>query len=133
MRKNPNDYLFLISDDSEECRSEMVRFLQQNGIQNIISFENGEDTFNYFKGYEGSKECFFISDLHMGKLDGDQLYKKVRSLKKGLYVNFFIITSETERGKIIDMLSEGVSQFVLKPLSAKTVKRKLNNFVSFAS
>ena len=129
MKRSLNDFLFLLVDDSEESRQSLSTSLSEIGVGNKVTFENGKDAFNFFDTYQGAKECFFLSDLNMPELKGDQLLKKVRKTKKGKYVHFILISSESDRDQIVDLISAGLNQFILKPVNQKTMKKKLDFFI----
>jgi two-component system chemotaxis response regulator CheY len=129
MKRSLNDFLFLVIDDSEECRQSLSDSLLKLGIGNTISFENGRDAFEFFDKYDGIKECFFLSDLNMPELKGDELFKKVRKTPKGKDAYFFLLTNQSERVKIIDLISEGLNQFILKPVNERIMKKKLDFFI----
>lgn len=66
-----------------------------------------------------------ISDWNMPNCSGLELVKRVRADPKYAKVPFLMVTAESEKHQIVEAIQAGVSNYVVKPFSADTLKEKL--------
>ena len=116
----------LIVEDEELVAETLSDILELLGY-NVTITSNGEEGFKKFK-----KEKFelIITDIHMPKLDGFQLVKKIRSSDKEipiLVLSGFIDSEHIQ--KILDMGADG---YIEKPFTIAKIKSVLKKFESFA-
>ena len=74
-----------------------------------------------------TKEKFdlIISDWNMPKMTGMDLLRKVRADDRFKTVPFVMVTAEGKRENVIAAVQAGVSNYIVKPFNAATLKEKL--------
>ena len=113
----------LIVDDFVTMRRIVKNLLKQLGYENITEAEDGEQAYAKLKG-GGFK--FVVSDWNMPNLDGLGLVQKVRSDPELKTMPFLMVTAEAEKEKVIEAIKAGVSNYIVKPFTAETLKEKMN-------
>jgi two-component system, chemotaxis family, chemotaxis protein CheY len=63
----------------------------------------------------------------MPLFSGLDLLKLIRNSPETQNIPFVMITAESEREKVIDALKSGANDYIIKPLTADVVIRKLIN------
>ncbi len=66
-----------------------------------------------------------ISDWNMEPMTGIQLLREVRSDDKLKQIPFVMITAESKSENVIAAKDAGVSNYIVKPFNAETLKSKL--------
>ncbi len=122
-----NDIRILVIDDMPSIRDLVKSQLKTMGFKTIYEAEDGEaglEALNrHFKA--GEPIQLVISDWNMPKLKGLELLKKVRASTEFKDLPFVLLTSEAEREQVTEAVLSGVSQYVVKPFSAKIFEDKL--------
>ncbi|MCL2102592.1 MAG: chemotaxis response regulator CheY [Syntrophorhabdaceae bacterium] len=113
----------LIVDDFATMRRIVKNLLKQLGYENITEAEDGEQAYAKLKG-GGFK--FVVSDWNMPNLDGLGLVQKVRSDPELKTMPFLMVTAEAEKEKVIEAIKAGVSNYIVKPFTAETLKEKMD-------
>ncbi|MCL1925780.1 MAG: chemotaxis response regulator CheY [Syntrophorhabdaceae bacterium] len=113
----------LIVDDFATMRRIVKNLLKQLGYENITEAEDGEQAYAKLKG-GGFK--FVVSDWNMPNLDGLGLVQKVRSDPELKTLPFLMVTAEAEKEKVIEAIKAGVSNYIVKPFTAETLKEKMD-------
>jgi len=116
---------FLIVDDAIAMRTTVINFLKEIGFSNFTEAGNGKLAFDLIES--GKQFDIIFSDHHMPELTGLELLKKVRALPAWKTVPFFMLTSETEKGMMIQAVSLGASNYITKPVNLETIKAKLDS------
>ncbi|MCX8031209.1 MAG: chemotaxis response regulator CheY [Thermodesulfovibrionales bacterium] len=117
----------LVVDDFATMRRIVKNILKQIGFENIEEAEDGEQAFNKLKS-GGFK--FVVSDWNMPNLDGLGLLKKVRSDPELKNIPVLMVTAEAEKEKVIEAIKAGVSNYIVKPFTAETLKEKMDKILS---
>jgi two-component system chemotaxis response regulator CheY len=66
-----------------------------------------------------------ISDWNMEPMTGLQLLKEVRSDNKLAHIPFVMVTAESKTENVIAAKEAGVTNYIVKPFNAETLKQKL--------
>lgn len=125
----PSHTRVLILDDMPTIR-EMVRTnLKGMGFSNITEAEDGDIGLKIVNDMikEGTPIRLIISDWNMPRMKGIDLLRAVRALPDCSDLPFVLLTSETERDQVTEAVIAGVSQYVIKPFSPKTLEEKLKS------
>ena len=117
----------LVIDDMPSIRDLVKNQLKTMGFKTIYEAEDGEAGLEALHRHlkAGEPIELVISDWNMPKLKGLELLKKVRSSTEFKDLPFVLLTSEAEREQVTEAVLSGVSQYVVKPFSAKIFEDKL--------
>lgn len=113
----------LIVDDFPTMRRIVKTLLKQNGFTNFTEAEDGEKALKELRA-QGDFEMV-VSDWNMPNMTGLELLKAVRSDASLKHLPFLMVTAEAEKENIIEAVKAGVSNYVVKPFTAITLKEKL--------
>ena len=93
-----------------------------------INFNNIEDALDGSRALQKLREKDFgliISDWNMEPMTGIELLKEVRADEKLKKIPFIMITAESKTENVIVAKQAGVSNYIVKPFNAETLKTKL--------
>jgi len=124
----PDPSIKIISvDDFATMRRIVKTLLKQLGYTNVLEAENGAQALEILKR---EKIDFIISDWNMPKMSGIELLKAVRADERLKDIPFLMVTAEAEREKVIEAIKAGVSNYIVKPFNAETLKKKMEEIFS---
>lgn len=112
----------LVVDDAQTMRRIIVNLLRQLGFTNMVEADDGTTAWERM-GQENVD--FIISDWNMPKMTGIDLLKKVRETDKFKTIPFIMVTAEGKRENVIAAVQAGVSNYIVKPFNAATLKEKI--------
>lgn len=119
--------IVLVADDSASIRNMIDKAFREAGFQ-VICAENGNHALELLKRFTPD---IILSDLHMPQLDGLSLCKAVRADKDLCRLPFIIMSSDSDRAKMRQLLEYGASAYLVKPFNIDelvvTVERFLAN------
>lgn len=116
----------LICDDMPAIRDMVARELRQLGYTQQTSVADGDEAWRiYCEALQRDPFGLIISDWNMPKLTGLDFLKKVRSHTQGADTPFILLTAEGQKEQVLDAISSGVSQYILKPFSSKNFAEKM--------
>ncbi len=114
---------FLVVDDYSTIRSLVTSQLLEFGFDgNFIEAENVDQAIEILGAHDID---FIISDWNMPGKTGFDLLKWVRANEKTSNTPFLILTTENEQEKILDAISEGASNYLLKPWEEEDLSEKI--------
>lgn len=96
--------------------------LRQLGFTNVSEAEDGEDALRELKR---DKYNLVISDCNMQRMSGLDLLRKVRGDQELRHLPFIMVTAESKTETVIAAKNAGVSNYIVKPFNAETLKKKL--------
>jgi two-component system chemotaxis response regulator CheY len=112
----------LIVDDYKTMLRIIKNLLKQLGFNNVDEAMDGTQALQVF----GSKDYgLVISDWNMEPMSGFDFLKGVRSGTKNKDVPFIMITAESKTENVIAAKQAGVSNYIVKPFNAETLKNKI--------
>lgn len=117
----------LVVDDSEMTRMVAKKTLKSFGIAYVLEAEDGAKALEIFK--QTSVDVVF-SDWNMPNMNGLELLIEIRKLTATVPV--IMITTEGSRGKIVEAIQAGVSDYLVKPFTPATLQEKLSKWVQMA-
>ncbi|MCH8036022.1 MAG: response regulator [Proteobacteria bacterium] len=113
----------LIVDDYKTMLRIIRNLLKQLGFNNVEEAIDGSSALQKLR----DKDCgLIISDWNMEPMSGLQLLKEVRADVKLKELPFIMITAESKSENVIAAKEAGVSNYIVKPFNAATLKGKLN-------
>ena len=117
------DIKILVVDDFPTMRRIVKTLLKQVGFNNFVEAEDGEQGLRMLETESGID--MVVSDWNMPNMTGIELLKVVRSKPKFKDLPFLMVTAEAEKENIIEAVKSGVSNYIVKPFTAQTLKEKL--------
>lgn len=112
----------MVVEDNTTMRRIVQNLLRQLGFSNIMEAIDGEDALSKMRE---KKVDFIISDWNMQPMTGLDLLKQVRGDAQLKNIPFIMVTAESKTDNIIVAKQNGVSNYIVKPFSADTLKSKM--------
>lgn len=116
----------LVIDDFQTMRRIVVNLLRQLGFTNVTEAEDGQSA---WEKLQVDNIDLIVSDWNMPNMNGLELLKKVRSSDKYKATPFIMVTAEGKRENVIAAVQSGVSNYIVKPFNAATLKEKLTKVI----
>lgn len=118
----------LVIDDMSTMRKIIKKMLNEIGFTNLTEADDGATAWPMLEKAQevGEPYEFIVSDWNMPQMSGLELLKKVRSSDELKELPFLMITAEAEQGNVVVAVKAGVSNFIVKPFSASTLKEKID-------
>lgn len=113
----------LIVDDYKTMLRIIGNLLKQLGFANVDEATDGSMALQKFKD---KTYGLVISDWNMEPMSGLDLLKAVRSLPANANVPFIMVTAESKTENVIAAKQAGVSNYIVKPFNAETLKQKMS-------
>ena len=114
----------LIVDDYKTMLRVLRNFLLQLNFGNIVEATDGPMALQKLRQQDFG---FVISDWNMEPMTGMQLLREVRADDKLKHLPFIMITAESKSENVIAAKQAGVSNYIVKPFSAETLKSKMTS------
>ncbi|MBI3444780.1 MAG: response regulator [Magnetospirillum sp.] len=112
----------LIVDDYKTMLRIIRNLLKQLGFNNVDEATDGAMALQMLRvGNYG----LVISDWNMEPMTGLQLLREVRADAKLKPVPFIMVTAESKSENVIAAKEAGVSNYIVKPFNAETLKTKM--------
>ncbi len=118
----------LIVEDNPHVRALLHSLLNTLGITEICEAENGTDAFAKLQTY---KPDLILTDLTMGPVNGIAFVREVRRSKSSPnpFVPIILITGHTEKHWIAAARDAGVTEIVVKPITAQNFFQRIADIV----
>ncbi len=113
----------LIVDDYKTMLRIIRNLLKQLGFNNVDEATDGSAALQKLRDKEYH---LVISDWNMEPMSGMQLLTEVRADTKLKALPFIMITAESKTENVIAAKEAGVSNYIVKPFNAATLKTKLS-------
>jgi two-component system chemotaxis response regulator CheY len=114
----------LIVDDYNTMVRIIRNLLRQLGFENIDDANDGSKA---FEKMQNRKYGLVISDWNMEPMTGYDLLQQVRSDPELSATPFIMITAESKTENVIAAKKAGVSNYIVKPFNAQTLKSKIES------
>lgn len=117
----------LVVDDSLNIRRIIVDSLQRLGFSKITTAEDAVEAIGKLKFFCKTPHAIglVLSDLNMPGPSGLDFLRQVRLEQDFLGLPFLLVTTESEKGAVIEAASAGVSGYVVKPFNLDTLTLKI--------
>ena len=110
----------LVADDSSTMRKIIIRSLQAVGVKETVEAADGNEAVTKFQpGAFG----LVLTDWNMPGKTGLDVIKEIRA--QDAKVPIIMITTEAEKGRVLQAIQAGVSDYLVKPFTAETLREKL--------
>ncbi len=122
MTYDPNMRI-LIVDDFSTMRRIIKNILRQLELNNVVEADDGTTAWEILNKDHIN---FIISDWNMPQMTGIELLRKVRASEDYGHLPFLMVTAEAQQANIIEAAQAGVSNYIVKPFTAETMKQKID-------
>ena len=112
----------LIVDDYKTMLRIIRNLLKQLGFDNVDEAADGATALARLREKDFG---LVISDWNMEPMTGLQLLKEVRADAKLAHIPFVMVTAESKTENVIAAKEAGVTNYIVKPFNAETLKQKL--------
>lgn len=112
----------LIVDDYKTMLRVLHSLLRQMNFTNIDEAEDGAEALDKLRS---DSYGLVISDWNMEPMSGFDLLHEVRADEAMKDLPFIMITAESTSENVIAAKEAGVSNYIIKPFTAETLKTKL--------
>ncbi len=113
----------LIVDDYKTMLRIIRNLLKQLGFDNVDEATDGSAALQKLRNKDYK---LVISDWNMEPMSGMQLLTEVRADNKLKDMPFIMITAESKTENVVAAKQAGVSNYIVKPFNAATLKTKLS-------
>jgi len=113
----------LVVDDFSTMRRIIKNILRQLGFNNIEEADDGTTAWDALN--KGGID-FVISDWNMPQMTGIELLRKVRASEEFGDMPFLMVTAEAQQENVIEAVQAKVSNYIVKPFTAETLKQKID-------
>ena len=116
----------LLVDDSGTMLAIQKRCLLKLGVSpdDVVEAENGQVA---LEAYRADTFAIILTDQNMPVMDGLTFVKEVRTTNKDIPI--VMITTESERSRVIVAIDAGVSDYLVKPFTADDLSAKLRKWI----
>jgi two-component system chemotaxis response regulator CheY len=114
----------LVVDDSGTMRKIILRSLNALGVTDVMEAGDGNDGLELFKQHQFD---IVLTDWNMPRMTGLELLKAIRATESTVPV--ILITTEAEKGRVLEAVQAGVSDYLVKPFETEGLRKKLQKFV----
>ncbi len=126
----PNNTRILVVDDSENIRELLKRELATIGFEGPFpEAATGDEGYRVVQAAMDAGQPFqlIISDWNMPGMSGIDFLKKLRAIPEFAMTPFLLVTSEASADQVLEAAAAGVSNYIVKPFNAQTLKEKLQS------
>lgn len=113
----------LVVDDFSTMRRIIRNILRQLAFDNIVEADDGTTAWEIINR---EKIDFIVSDWNMPQMTGIDLLRKVRASEEHANIPFLMVTAEAQQENIIEAVQAKVSNYIVKPFTAETMKQKID-------
>jgi two-component system chemotaxis response regulator CheY len=114
----------LIVDDYKTMLRIIRNLLKQLNFNNVDEASDGSEALTKIRAKDYG---LVISDWNMEPMTGIQLLREVRADEKTQNLPFIMITAESKTENVIAAKEAGVSNYIVKPFNAQTLKQKMSS------
>ncbi len=111
----------LVVDDSKVVRKLERRIMESLGFT-VDEAEDGQTALDFLTA---TKPDLVLLDWHMPNLDGLETLKQLRAMPDGSNPKVIFCTTESDVSRIMEAISHGADEYVMKPFDADIIKGKL--------
>ena len=114
--------IMVVEDDSELAEA-LTDTLQLAGY-NVIAQSDGEQALN---ALEAQSVDLVVSDIHMPKMDGEKLLKRIKTKQPDLPV--MLMTAYGSIQQAVDAMRDGAIDYLVKPFEAEVLVNMVSRYV----
>ncbi len=115
----------LVADDSGVMRKIIIRSLNACGVSSVVEAADGREGWDAF---QAEPVDIVLTDWNMPEMSGLELLQQIRG--SGSDVPVIMITTESEKAKVIEAIQAGVTDYLSKPFEQDELRDKLEKYVA---
>ena len=115
----------LVADDSGVMRKIIIRALNSLGVNDIVEAADGQEAVDK---YPGSEVDLVLTDWNMPGKTGLEVIQNIRA--SGATVPIIMITTESEKRRVMEAIQAGVTDYLVKPFEADALREKIEKHVA---
>ncbi|HTN12121.1 MAG TPA: chemotaxis response regulator CheY [Acetobacteraceae bacterium] len=119
----------LIVDDYKTMLRIIRNLLKQIDFNNVDEASDGAEALGKLRG---GGYGLVISDWNMAPMTGLELLQEVRADPKLKATPFIMITAESKTENVVAAKQAGVSNYIVKPFNAETLRDKIEKVLAHA-
>ena len=116
--------VLLVAEDSPPNRQILVKLLTQMGFA-VVETSDGKEAWNYLVENPDAGVAALLTDYMMPNMNGVELVKQVRQNEKYKELPCVFISAVTDRDQIKSLIELQIKGFILKPIRADSLSKKL--------
>jgi len=113
----------LVIDDSRAVRNILGGMLRELGFE-VWEAAHGKEALELL-GQIGDADVAMV-DWNMPEMDGVEFVRAVRAERAYDAICLIMVTTESEKSKVVGALSEGADGYVVKPFTKESIVQKLS-------
>lgn len=111
----------IIVEDERITRDQLSILLKEWGYE-VITAEDGEEA---WKILDQEPVRLVITDILMPGVDGIELCKRIRGMKRDFYTYILVITGMSDQKSLFDAMFAGADDFIVKPWHNAEIRARL--------
>lgn len=115
----------LVADDSGTMRKIIIRSLNAVGITSVVEACDGEQAISLFTPQTID---LVLTDWNMPKKTGLDVIRAIRA--QDANVPTIMVTTESEKGRVVEAIQAGVTDYLVKPFTPDQLRAKLEKYVT---
>ena len=119
----------LLVDDSSTMRRIQKNTLSKIGHTDVDEAEDGADA---VKKVGQGKYDLVLMDWNMPNMTGIEALKKIKEDPAYKSLPVIMVTSESEKTRIVEAIQSGAANYVVKPFQPETLEEKINSVLQKA-
>ena len=118
----------MLVDDSKTMRNIQRNILGQLGFSELEEACDGQDALSKLSAFNPE---LMLVDWNMPNMDGLTFVKNVR--KQGIKTPIIMVTTESEKARVIEAIKAGVNNYVVKPFTPEQLGERVNETMAKAA
>jgi two-component system, chemotaxis family, chemotaxis protein CheY len=118
----------LLADDNAHMRTIVTAVLKSIGVKHIRDASNGAEALTVMREWQADVA---MVDFRMQPIDGVEFTRLVRNAKDSVnpFLPIIMLTGYADRSRVIDARDAGVTELIVKPVTAQAVIARLNSVI----
>jgi two-component system chemotaxis response regulator CheY len=116
----------LLVDDSGTMRQVQKMILQGMGFTEIVEAADGVQA---IRMAAEQRPSLILMDWNMPAMKGIDALRKLKSSDLTKAIPVIMVTSESEKGHVLEAVRAGAANYMVKPITAEVVKEKLTPYM----
>jgi two-component system chemotaxis response regulator CheY len=119
----PANIKILVADDMMTMRKIVIKNLKELGFTDFQEAADGIKAWEIITS--DNSPGLIVSDWNMPNCSGLDLLKRVRSDSRYKHLPFMLVTAENDQAQVVEAVTAGVDNYVVKPFTADILRVKL--------